>query len=538
MTVISPNLDPNDPLSIINTGIIRLENEEAADEDDPPGFVENAIEFRDEGLRAVVGDALAVGDALGTVREFGGDFFVGLGKGIVTGDLFLGAAKGLMNVGNQIGKFIVDTLPDGLKADPDALIEGTDFTPRQAAANLEAAASDEGLGTAGKVAREAFPYIGMGLWAFKGAKALAVLANMGRGGTAMLQIGAGMSSDFLVGAAIEDPDKPSPLPQIIVKFADARPDNAFLKQVGVLFEYLTVKDDDSETASRLKRGALEALTDLTAEGSMLIGKGLKGSVTEAQLVKMKTFLHSEEAGEVIETMIRQGEAADVLEKEIARDYGVEGVKWLHGGVPMHPKQLEAYALRGTEATGRGLKELRSRALGVSSAPPPVKEPAPGVVSEIIDANFKDGRVLGLFDVPVERLGGGVRKSDPLEQKKIAELRDKMLTEEGFFERIVVGTDNNVIEGQHRLEAARQLGLQTVPVVRVGEITEGYPRADMLTAIKKASNLHPDQQRGIVRSAIEAVEESGSAEKALIEWEQTPQFQAAFEAAINAIGKAE
>ena len=154
-----------------------------------------------------------------------------------------------------------------------------------------------------------------------------------------------------------------------------------------------------------------------------------------------------------------------------------------------------------------------------AAPGPVFEPGPASddVHEVLESNFEYGVVGQEEDVPIDDLVGGVRLSDPGEQVRVRELAEE-IQENGRFDRIIVDDAGEVLEGQHRLEAARELGMTSVPVQRVVDLARGYPTIDMREAAMKAGKLYPEQARQIVEQSLEKIQEEGSIEVARNEYD--------------------
>ena len=75
---------------------------------------------------------------------------------------------------------------------------------------------------------------------------------------------------------------------------------------------------------------------------------------------------------------------------------------------------------------------------------------------------------------------------------------------GFDDPIGIWKGNIVIEGNGRLEAAKQLGLKTVPVVRLDHLTDEQRRAYALAHNKVAELSRWDED--LLKAELEAVEE--------------------------------
>ena len=160
--------------------------------------------------------------------------------------------------------------------------------------------------------------------------------------------------------------------------------------------------------------------------------------------------------------------------------------------------------------------------------PPVED-----ISDVASSNFDHYRVLGNKTVPIDTLEGGVRESSASDIRRVDALKNKMQDQGGYIERLIVDDSGNVIEGQHRLEALRKIGVKNVPVVVIKDLEQGRNIEAMREAVRSVSSLHPDEVTGIIREALRSLDEYGTAEKALAETYLPPQFAKAYEAAVNA-----
>ena len=72
--------------------------------------------------------------------------------------------------------------------------------------------------------------------------------------------------------------------------------------------------------------------------------------------------------------------------------------------------------------------------------------------------------------------------------------------DGFIERLIIDQDNNVIEGAHRLEALRKLGVKEVPVTRIIDPQASFTGDDiaaMEKAMSKIGPIHSDHKNQII-----------------------------------------
>jgi hypothetical protein len=161
---------------------------------------------------------------------------------------------------------------------------------------------------------------------------------------------------------------------------------------------------------------------------------------------------------------------------------------------------------------------------------PVK-PSTDDASQVMDATFQYGALGGKKTMPIDMLSGGVRMNDPKEAERVRKLAEQMSGPEGYISRLVVDDAGNVLEGQHRLAAMQMLGQKNVPVTVVKDLSRKYNTEAMEQAL--AGSMRRDQVKQMVQNAIEALEDSGSVEKALQEYVMPPKFQKQFESVLRA-----
>lgn len=163
--------------------------------------------------------------------------------------------------------------------------------------------------------------------------------------------------------------------------------------------------------------------------------------------------------------------------------------------------------------------------------------------EVADANFEYNKVHGPALVPIEKLSGGVDLSHPDQRRRIDALKEHIShPEHGHISRLIVDTDGNVIEGQHRFEALKELGAKHVPVHIIEDIARNVDEGALKKAIKEAGPLNgSDYVNGIAKNALEALADSGSIDKVREEYNEPRGYEPHWNAALNyleSIGKSE
>lgn len=162
-------------------------------------------------------------------------------------------------------------------------------------------------------------------------------------------------------------------------------------------------------------------------------------------------------------------------------------------------------------------------------------PAKENLQTVLDSNFLGGRLVGNRTVPIDTLTGGASASDRA-GGRIKELADQISGPTGYIERLIVDKSGNVIEGAHRLEALKSLGVKRVPVTMVEDTLAGVDIEKARGAIRAIGPLHSDQVNQILRHAGEMVADAGSAAAALKQYELPRGYERHFEAALMALGK--
>ncbi|MCY4429254.1 MAG: ParB N-terminal domain-containing protein, partial [Rhodospirillales bacterium] len=165
-----------------------------------------------------------------------------------------------------------------------------------------------------------------------------------------------------------------------------------------------------------------------------------------------------------------------------------------------------------------------REAGVAQTPPAVPEIKPRRSSddpdEVAEATFSNSVVEGDAERAIGDLTGGVDMTQAVERNRVERLAER-IRESGELSRLVVDTDGNVLEGQHRLEALRHLGVETVPVTEIRDLAGDLPLQDMQTAVRELGGVDQGQATIIAREVAAKIMnfEGGPAAAA----QETPSF---------------
>lgn len=194
-------------------------------------------------------------------------------------------------------------------------------------------------------------------------------------------------------------------------------------------------------------------------------------------------------------------------------------KPLAKGLKMLPKNLPV---------GMSIKPVGDIPTG---APKLTVKPPSDNVANVRDANFQYPKTVGNQTVDINKLSGGVRMSDPKEVKRVKALADQMSGPEGYISRIIVDHNNNVIEGQHRLEALRQLGVKDVPVFKIEDLADTMPVSKMEEAMREAGGIHSDHVNQLMKHALDDISEGGIEGARKLDYGK---FQKHYDAALDAV----
>lgn len=108
----------------------------------------------------------------------------------------------------------------------------------------------------------------------------------------------------------------------------------------------------------------------------------------------------------------------------------------------------------------------------------------------------------------------------------------MSAPEGYISRLIVDDAGNVIEGQHRLEALRRLGVKDVPVTEYQDFERGLP--DIKSAIASAQPMRSDHVNQLAANLAEIYADEGGNVAALADYEVPKGFEAGWRAGIDAL----
>lgn len=155
------------------------------------------------------------------------------------------------------------------------------------------------------------------------------------------------------------------------------------------------------------------------------------------------------------------------------------------------------------------------------------------INKILSGCFNYGVIIGPQMANTNELTGGVELSDPEESARVDNLVKAISSPGGYFERILVSADGDVIEGQHRFEAAKKMGWPQIPIFRVADFSHIYNTDAMHRAAMNVGKMNHDRAFYLVRQAIDTIQKAGSPEKALSMYQMPPELEPAWQAVMQA-----
>lgn len=154
------------------------------------------------------------------------------------------------------------------------------------------------------------------------------------------------------------------------------------------------------------------------------------------------------------------------------------------------------------------------------------KPAKESLQEVADSNFMFGIPVGNKTVDINSLNGTM-SSAVSDAEKVNKLVNQMKSPNGYIERLIIDDKGNVIEGQHRLNALRNLGETKVPVSVI---------KDMSIAVDNVKNtgMKNEHARQIVQQAHDMLNEAGSVKNVFEMFDIPSQYANAYKAAFESI----
>lgn len=137
-------------------------------------------------------------------------------------------------------------------------------------------------------------------------------------------------------------------------------------------------------------------------------------------------------------------------------------------------------------------------------------------------------------VPIKDLDGGVDVRQPSERKRVDKLKEQISSDEGYISRIIIDGKGNVVEGQHRLEAMKELGYSEIPVTELKGVDDFVDTAKIDGILKDNGVPNSDHRYQMIQSISDIISKEGI--DALKEYDAPKGFEKGWDAAVQSLSK--
>jgi hypothetical protein len=155
--------------------------------------------------------------------------------------------------------------------------------------------------------------------------------------------------------------------------------------------------------------------------------------------------------------------------------------------------------------------------------------------DVAQSNFDYYELGGNKLVPISKLTGGVNLTHPDQRKRVDILKQKISDpENGYISRLVADDSGNIVEGQHRFDALRELGATHIPVSVIKDKAKNIDIKALKDAIRGNGGIISDHVNQLTGHIIDAAHESGSADKAREDWAAPRGFEQRWHTGLDEI----
>jgi hypothetical protein len=154
------------------------------------------------------------------------------------------------------------------------------------------------------------------------------------------------------------------------------------------------------------------------------------------------------------------------------------------------------------------------------------------LSTVTSSLSNNAKVIGDETVNIDSLQGGVGQ-EVNDIKRVDDLAKKLSTKGSYIERLIVDDAGNVIEGQHRLDALRKLGVKEVPIVRIKDYMRDFPN-DVKDTIRSAQKMPSDQVNQLESMLAEIYAQENGNISEIMKYDVPKGYEDAWSAAINVL----
>ena len=195
------------------------------------------------------------------------------------------------------------------------------------------------------------------------------------------------------------------------------------------------------------------------------------------------------------------------------------------------RSAERAAVKGAERKF-AVPAARSAVKGAAHGALKDIRPSTDDVYKVMEANTTAGKVIGDKMMPINKLSGGVTAAAD-DARRVNKLVKEMSSPGGYISRLIVDDAGNVIEGQHRLEALRKMGVSEVPVTQYADLERVVPFYSMRDAAAE-QGIHPDQANQIAKQLAEIYADEGGDMAEVLQYSAPKGFEKAWDAAISVL----
>ena len=138
---------------------------------------------------------------------------------------------------------------------------------------------------------------------------------------------------------------------------------------------------------------------------------------------------------------------------------------------------------------------------------------------------------GKETVPTDQIHSQINGT-PDDWARVKALAEQIGSPKGYIERIIIDEQGHVVEGQHRFEALKMLGYKNIPVYRIINFETTYNIPKIKEEVFKVMPLYGDRMTMFIKAIFENVIKEGSVMGAREYTFQSPDWQRAYEAALD------
>jgi disulfide oxidoreductase YuzD len=141
----------------------------------------------------------------------------------------------------------------------------------------------------------------------------------------------------------------------------------------------------------------------------------------------------------------------------------------------------------------------------------------------------------LENIPVTEISYTINTNDPYQRTRIDNLK-KQIEQNKYISRIIVDSSNTIIEGQHRFQAIKELGFDSIPAVKLFGIDDYLKDREVIEDLLKKENIHSDHRYQLIQMISEIISDENGNIKELYNYEAPRGFERVWNIVIDFINK--